>query len=136
MTERQSERHRPPEGTIPMVGRRCEVDALASAMYQHVSRLIIGPNGIGKIRLAHEALALARQSSVLLDQTGVLHKLPEEFGNHLIPGASFKVTATTRAVTQARVQQCAAWPASRNTRMQSHIMILPLRIEALMELAQ
>jgi len=68
---------------IALVGRRNEVSALADALANRQSRLIAGPNGIGKTRLIQEALAISRQPYVSVSGPDVLHRLLVELAQGL-----------------------------------------------------
>jgi hypothetical protein len=63
------------EYTVPLVGRRAELDALANAIRLRQSRLVAGPPGIGKTRILVEALSLGHGPHLLLRAPGTLHAL-------------------------------------------------------------
>jgi len=73
------------ECSIPLIGRRKEVEALASALSGRQSCLMLGPAGIGKTRLIQEAMALSRPPCVCIEQPMgmVLHQLLVELAGSL-----------------------------------------------------
>jgi hypothetical protein len=68
---------------VPLVGRRAELEALASALQTRQSRLVTGPPGIGKTRILAEALALDHGPHVLLQAPRTLHSLLEQLAEIL-----------------------------------------------------
>jgi hypothetical protein len=60
---------------LPLVGRSEELQRLTTALIERRSRLITGPPGAGKTRLAQEAVRLSGQSSVFVQRPTVLHEL-------------------------------------------------------------
>lgn len=68
---------------IPLVGRRAELEDLASAVRARRSRLVTGPGGIGKTRLIHHSLTAAGLPSVWLRAPRALQQLLVDLAHHL-----------------------------------------------------
>lgn len=64
------------DGPLPFLSRKREVDTLVEALRACQSRLVSGPEGVGKTRLIEEALALAGVPHIRIPAwPDVLHKL-------------------------------------------------------------
>jgi len=87
MEERALKHEQPPDGFVPLVGRRDELKTLLSALSRRKPCLISGPAGIGKTRLIQEALSLSRQPCVSLQQPRFLHQLLVELAQRLFCAA-------------------------------------------------
>jgi hypothetical protein len=71
------------EAPLPLVGRREALQSLVAALRARRTRLILGPPGAGKTRLVQEAMHLAAQPCVLVQQPRVLHALLVELAGQL-----------------------------------------------------
>lgn len=82
MKERATEQQ-PPDGLIPLLGRRDELRDLAAALCARRSCLVAGPRGIGKTRLIDEAVRASGQPAVRVLRPGVLHELLVQLAQQL-----------------------------------------------------
>jgi hypothetical protein len=68
---------------VELIGRSVEVSTLSTDLTLRKSRLILGPGGIGKTRLIHEALSTSEQPFVSITKPAALHDLLVMLAKHL-----------------------------------------------------
>jgi hypothetical protein len=93
---------------VPLIGRREELARLAASLRHRQTRLIVGPPGSGKTRLAHEAITLSGESALVVERTDVLHDLLVQMAERLGLDSSSSSTGrpATSVALKARVLNC------------------------------